>query len=62
MAGRKNYVVFYLAIQDDPPKIAVMNGEQIRQLVKELGGQEGIAIVDGVLIKQFDSNKDLSKL
>jgi hypothetical protein len=57
----KTYIVFSLEIQDEPPIIRRLNGEEIRKLCVQ-GYQGNIAIVDGTLLKSFDNKIDLTKL
>jgi hypothetical protein len=57
----KTYIVFSLEIQDEPPIIKRLNGEEIRKLCTQ-GYQGNIAIVDGNLLKSWENKIDLTKL
>jgi 3-polyprenyl-4-hydroxybenzoate decarboxylase len=61
MGKEKTYLVFVVECDGDTT-CQRMNGNQIRELVNKFQYQEDIAIVEGNLIKGFDSKIDLTKL
>jgi hypothetical protein len=56
----KTYLVF-IEQCDDETIVQRMSGDDIRQYIKN-NGHEGIAIVDGNLLKSFTNKIDLTKL
>ena len=61
MAKDKTYFVICVRETDGDPEILHLAGQSVRELA-ELLGQESIAILEGNLIKGFDSKIDLSEL
>ena len=63
---KKKQKYYYVFIDnsghDDQTECNRMTGDEIREMVQKRGLQEGIAIVDGDLIKGFDSKVDLNRL
>jgi len=57
----KTYLVFIEECDGDTT-CNRMDGGQIRDLVEKFGSQDGIVIIEGNLIKGFDSKIDLTKL
>ncbi len=56
-----DYIVIYLSETDGNIVIERRNGQEIRDLAKEMS-QEEIAILQGHITKNFDTKRDLSQL
>ena len=62
MARPKTWLVAQLVEEDTPPVFKRMTADELRQLKQSGNWPEGIAIIDGELLKGFDKEFDVNRL
>jgi len=59
----KTYLVFFIDQEDSDVVCKRMSGERLKQFILERNdGQDSLAIVEGTLLKNFNSKIDLNRL